>query len=157
MELGFKGADLERLRFHLSLARQLNAATLRVVITDSDWRPSVERQVAVLTTLLPELADSGIILALENHFFCEPRELAEVVRLVADTHVRVCLDTLNSMSLLVGPRETADTLGSLAATVHVKDGVMQEHKTSYHHCTAYRAGPCDKKRLNEMSKPYMGT
>ena len=85
-----------------------------------------------LTAFLPQLAEAGSTLALVNHFFFKPRELAELVRRVGDAHVRVCLDPLNSMSLFVGPEETTDRLAPLAVTVHAKDGEMANFNTGYH-------------------------
>ena len=83
------------------MAQELGAGVLRAVIVSGDWRPSLDTQALAIEGLLPLLERSEITLALENHFCFSPAELVDLIRRIDDEHVRVCLDPLNSMSLLV--------------------------------------------------------
>ena len=60
-----------------------------------------------------ELRAAGVSLAIENHFYLTPAELAHLVRTIDDPLVGICLDPLNSISRLAGPREfdSADDAG----------------------------------------------
>ena len=51
---------------------------------------------------------------------------------IGDPRVGVCLDSLNSITKLVGVAEAIDTLAPLAVSVHTKDAVITRHGTGFH-------------------------
>jgi len=131
LEVGVTGSQPEHLRRNLDVATRLGARLLRVVLTGPGWEPSFDEFVAIFSSLLPDLYAAGVTLAIENHFHMLPVELARLVAAVGDPRVGVCLDTLNSITKLVGVTETINTLAPLAVSVHAKDGVITRHGTGF--------------------------
>jgi sugar phosphate isomerase/epimerase len=124
LEVGIKGSRPEHLRRNLKVTRQLGAHLLRVVLTTAGWEPPFDEFVAVFKALLPDLRDAGVTVAIENHFYLPPVELARLIEAIDDPLVRVCLDPLNSITRLVGVAETVATLAPYTVSVHVKDAVI---------------------------------
>jgi sugar phosphate isomerase/epimerase len=132
LELGIKGSQPEHLRHHLALAERLDARLLRVVLTAPGWKPSIDELVAIFKSLSLELHARKITLAIENHFYLHPAELAHLVKRIDDPLVGVCLDPLNSITLFVSPAETIATLAPLAVSVHVKNARVTRPKTGFY-------------------------
>ena len=132
LEVGTKGSHPEHLRRYLAVAERLGARLLRVVLTDASWRPSFDELVTNFKGLLPELHARGITVAIENHFYLRPAELAHLVETIDDPLVGVCLDPLNSITMFVSPTETIATLAPLAVSVHVKNAVVTRPKTGFY-------------------------
>ena len=132
LEVGIRGSRPDQLRRNLDVARRLDARVLRVVLSAPGWQPTFDEAVTVLCALLPDLRAAGVTLAIENHFCLAPAELARLVRTVDDPRVGVCLDPLNSITKLVGTRETVDALAPLAVSVHVKDAIITRPRTGFY-------------------------
>lgn len=132
LEVGIRGSRPEQLSRSLEVARRLDARILRVVLADGEWRPPFDDLVTMLRSLLPDLRAADVTLALENHFHLAPAQLAELVRAVGDPRVGVCLDPLNSITKLVGVRETVSALAPLAVSVHAKDAVISRPRTGFY-------------------------
>jgi sugar phosphate isomerase/epimerase len=124
LEVGIKGSRPEHLRRNLEVTRQLDAHLLRVVLTTAGWEPPFDEFVAIFKALLPDLRDAGVTVAVENHFYLPPVELARLIEAIDDPLVGVCLDPLNSITRLVGVAETVATLAPYTVSVHVKDAVI---------------------------------
>jgi len=122
LEVGTRGSGPEQLERYFEVTQRLGARILRVVLSDAEEGRTIDEERAVLGALLPRLAAAGITLALENRFRLAPDQLAELIRSLDG--VGACLDPLNSISRLVGPREVIRALAPLAVTAHVKDGTM---------------------------------
>ena len=125
LEIGTVGSELTHLRRYIAITAALGARILRVVTADGPSRPSADQLVTICRAILPELHASGVTLAIENHFDLVPREVARVIETVNDPAVGVCLDPLNSISLLVGPEETVATLLPHTLSVHIKDATVR--------------------------------
>ena len=131
LEVGIKGSTSEHLRCNLDIAKQLGSRLLRVVLTDSGSKPSIDEIADVIKSLVPDLRAADITLAIENHFYLTPAELVGLVKTVDDPMVGVCLDPLNSISKLIGSKETISLLAPLAVSVHVKDAVVNRPNTGF--------------------------
>jgi sugar phosphate isomerase/epimerase len=132
LEVGIKGSRSEHLRRHLAVAERLGARLLRVVLASPSWKPSVDELVTIFKSLSPELHARDITVAIENHFYLRPAELAHLVKRVDDPLVGVCLDPLNSITLFVSPAETIATLAPLAVSVHVKNACVTRPQTGFY-------------------------
>lgn len=133
LELGVRAASPERLRVELESARTLRVRLLRVVLAENGGRPpSLEEHLDAVRSLLPDLHRSGVTLAIENHFGLTPYELARLVETIDDPLVGICLDPLNSISRLVGPRETVRLLAPHAVSIHAKDAVVRRQQTGFY-------------------------
>jgi sugar phosphate isomerase/epimerase len=78
----------------------------------------------LIEELVPDLRAREITLAIENRQLQSPEEIKDLVVSIGAPHVRVCVDFLNSLYHLAGPREAIETLGPFAATSHVKDATV---------------------------------
>jgi sugar phosphate isomerase/epimerase len=132
LEVGTKGSHPEHLRRYLAVAERLGARLLRVVLATPGWKPSVDELVTIFKSLSPELHAKDITIAIENHFYLRPAELAHLVKLIDDPLVGVCLDPLNSITLFVSPAETIATLAPLAVSVHVKNALVTRPQTGFY-------------------------
>lgn len=132
LEVGIKGSHPEHLRHNLGVAERLGARLLRVVLSDANWKPTFDELVTIFRSLSPELHAKGITVAIENHFYLRPMELAHLIEIIDDPLVGVCLDPLNSIAMLVSPVETIATLAPFAASAHVKNAVVTRPKTGFY-------------------------
>jgi len=124
LEVGIAGSHPEQLRRNIVVAQRLDARILRVVLSHGDWCPTVADLAPMLRDLLPTLRAANVTLAIENHFDLLPSELATLLCAIDDPHVGICLDSLNSISQLIGPHEVVAALAPYTVSVHAKDGVV---------------------------------
>lgn len=132
LEVGIKGSRPEHLRRNLAVAERLGAHLLRVVLADASWKPSFDECVTIFKSLLPELRAKDITIAIENHFYLRPAELAHLIETINDPLVGVCLDPLNSITQLVSPIETITMLAPFAVSAHIKNAVVTRPKTGFY-------------------------
>ena len=121
LELGTVGIGPEHLRRYAEIATLLRARLIRTIIDTETERPSPNTATAQLAAIAPELADRGVVLAIENHERRKVRALREIIERVAHPSVGVCLDTANSLGSSEGPSEVLDILGPFAHCLHLKD------------------------------------
>jgi sugar phosphate isomerase/epimerase len=121
IEVGTRGIEPENLRTYLALARRFGAPFVRVVIDRKGDEPAPAEAVARLRPLLPEFADAGVALAIENHDRFRAKTLAAMVEALGPEHVGICLDTVNSFGALEGPDVVVATLKPYVRNLHVKD------------------------------------
>ncbi len=131
IEIGMSGASPKNLHRHLKIAHVLKAQLIRIVLSGSAWTPELSEQAEILKRLLDAMPDEMPVLAIENRFRFHPEQLAELIDVVGDPRAGVCLDPLNSISMLVGPQQTVATLADLAVTMHVKDARTVRKNTSF--------------------------
>lgn len=132
LEVGIKGSRPDHVRHNLDVADQVGARLLRVVLAEAGWKPSFDELVTIFKALLPELHAKDITIAIENHFYLRPIELARLVKILDDPMIGVCLDPLNSITMLVSPVETIATLAPFAVSAHVKNAVVTRPKTGFY-------------------------
>ncbi len=124
LELGTRGLARDHLERFILLAERLGSPLLRLVIDSPGDEPSPAEAVDRLRPLRRLLADCGVVLAIENH----DRFAAAVLREVIDAlnaggpaQFGVCLDTVNSLGALEGPRVVVETLAPRCVGLHLKD------------------------------------
>ncbi len=128
LEAGTRGLDATALRRYLGLAGDLGSSALRLVLDSAD----VAAIEAGLREALPAVRDSGLRLAVENHFDVPSLVLRRIIEDLGKPAVGVCLDTANSIALLERPLETAEALAPLALQAHIKDYVVERAPIGYH-------------------------
>jgi len=121
LELGARGLGRENLLAHLRLANRFGCKFLRLVIDSAGDEPSPEDAVTRLKSVLPEFADSGVRIAIENHDRFSSATLASMVQQLGPRNVGICLDTVNSFGALEGPEIVIQNLGEFTLSLHVKD------------------------------------
>lgn len=124
IEVGIRCCRRDVLQRYLSIAELLQSRILRVVLEDDENPPARSQLPALIGALVPELRSKEITLAIENRQSQTPAEIKDLVLSIGDPHVRVCVDFLNSLYHLAGPREVIGALGPFAATAHAKDATV---------------------------------
>ena len=102
IELGTRGLAPQNLRANLRLAVRLGSPFLRLVLDSHGDEPGAEEAVSRLKPFMPEFADAGVKLALENHDRFPVRTLAWMVEQLGADQTGICLDTVNSFGALEG-------------------------------------------------------
>lgn len=124
LEVGTRGSGPAQLDRYFEVTQRLGARILRVVLSDAEEGRTLDQERAALRALLPRLAAAGVALALENRFRLTPDQMAALIRSLDAPNAGACLDPLNSVSHLIGPREAIRALAPLAVTAHVKSATM---------------------------------
>ena len=106
IELGLSGISPPLIAIYLELARRLGARLVRLAPDQADADKSIEALAADIRAVLPEARVAGVVLAIENHFHLPSRKLLEILDLVADPAVGICLDVANSIAVGEWPEET---------------------------------------------------
>jgi 3-oxoisoapionate decarboxylase len=127
LEIGTRGIQPDHIRRFLLLCRLFGSSILRVVIDTATHRPSEDEVVGIVRGLLPEIADAGVVLAIENHDRFDAPTFARIVRSLGSRHVGICLDTVNSFGALEGPGIVIETLAPYVVNLHLKDFVIHRH------------------------------
>jgi 3-oxoisoapionate decarboxylase len=132
LEVGYQGGGAEQLRRYIVVARKLDARILRVVLGNGHPRLGVSDLAPMICKNLPDMRAGNVTLAIENHFDLLPSELVTLLKAIDDPCVGVCLDPLNSIGQLVGPREVIGALAPYTVSVHAKDGVVSRMNTGFY-------------------------
>ena len=134
-DLDTRGLDAGAIRHALALARSLGAPIVRTFAMSGGGysrfntggsfdAAAFEASARLLRPLLPEVADAGVTLAVENHELETSAEVARLVRELDSPSVRACLDYGNPMMAWEDPLAAARELAPLTVTTHVKDHVV---------------------------------
>ena len=107
------------------LRDSLDARLVRTLVSHPGGRLSLEEAENWLRPLLPEFADHGIMLSLENYEAYPCIDLANLVRRLESDHIGICLDTVNSLGALEVPKCVVETLAPLTVNLHIKDFVIE--------------------------------
>ena len=133
LQVGTRGLVTEHIHCYLSIAKTLNSSFLRVVIDDNNFKPPVTEVIQTIRWLLPDLKQSGIYLAIENH----DRFTAEILKTIIEQTDRgivcICLDTANSFGAGQSIKEVAQILSPYVINLHVKDFIINRelHKMGF--------------------------
>jgi len=126
-----EAADLERF---IRRAARVPSRLLRVVLEEEDEHgapPSRAQIVKLLAGAWPLLRDSGVRLAIENHFDVSSRLLAELVEPYPADRVGFCLDTANSLRSFESADDVFARLGDRAFCYHLKDFKVVGHMLGF--------------------------
>ena len=119
IEVGTIGSDPEQLRRWIDVGKQLGSRMMRTIfVTPSE---GLQKELTDLKTILPDLKEAGIRLAVENHETSSIHDLKIMVEVINDPYVGICLDTVNSLGRGEGVWEVAELLLPLTINLHVKD------------------------------------
>ncbi len=125
IEVGTRGIEPTNLLAYLHLAEYLHSPILRVVVDTASHHPEEDEIVATIGRLAPEFERAHVCLAIENHDRFKARALVRIVERIGSGHVRICLDTVNSLGALEVPQVVVRTLAPLAVNLHVKDFTIE--------------------------------
>jgi sugar phosphate isomerase/epimerase len=115
--LGTRGVQPDHLLCILDYARHLRAETLRTVIDV----PDPTHVTAWMRQVVPHFAAASVTIVLENTEILPVRDIARIVHDVDDPHLRVCLDTANSLGRLETLDQVVEALEPYTRIIHYKD------------------------------------
>ena len=146
IEIGTRGLEPDNFAINLKLAQRFCSPFIRLVIDQGQDEPSHQEAVDRLKPLVAQLADTPIKLAIENHdrFPCET--LGDMVTMLGEAHVGVCLDTVNSFAAEEPSEMVIKALAPLTLNLHIKDFVIRRatHQMGF----AIEGCPAGEGRLN---------
>ena len=133
IEVGTRRLTVENILIYLSIAQRFNSSFLRVVIDDADFHPGEQEVIETIKTLLPQLEETGICLAIENHDRFPAATLQRIIQQTSPLSVGICLDTANSLGANEGVNELVQVLGAFAVNLHIKDITINrlQHKMGF--------------------------
>ena len=130
LEVGTAGFERDHLTTYATIANSLNSNILRTVLNAKGV--IVDEIASKLRLILPCLEKTNVILAIENHFDLTPFELRDLIEKVSHPLVKICIDPLNSITLLHGINETFCQLKDHIVSAHVKDVKMERKGSGFH-------------------------
>ena len=144
------GADL--VKFSLDIRRPKP-------LYGSQFHPQVMRQlcdvVDGIKKALPLYKEAGIKLCVENHTETFADEIVWVVEQVNDPQVGVCVDNINSMSVLESPEYSDNRLEPYAFCCHFCDNVLiRDHRGAHFIGVALGQGDIDCRKTLGALKEY---
>jgi 3-oxoisoapionate decarboxylase len=133
VEIGMVGFELDRLRFHIQLARRIGAILIKTTPERADGTIPARMELAeALRAVIGDLADAEIGLALDNSRM-PAQELNELLGAVKSPWLGAALDTANPLAIPQGWQISVRVLAHRALSLHLKDFVVQpgEHGMGY--------------------------
>lgn len=121
LELGMTGCAPDLVEHYLDLAGRLGVLLLRIAPTAEESAAADAEIAAMFSRLLPACRAGGVVLAVENHFHLPSPRLVDIVTLVGDESLGVCLDVANSIACQEWPETTIALLAPYAVNLHLKD------------------------------------
>lgn len=133
---GVRPEVLTELLANIEVAAGLGCRVMRIVCgglatRPASWPGHKAQLLPLLRTATVAAERAGITLAIENHVDLTSVELVELLDEIDSPHLRVCLDTANTLRTLEDPREAIARLAPYAAIVHLKD--IAAHEGNPHH------------------------
>ncbi|OUN00760.1 MAG: hypothetical protein BAA02_05580 [Paenibacillaceae bacterium ZCTH02-B3] len=127
LENGMEGVTAERLLEYLRISRLIGARLLRVSFHAPDIHPTLEEGLQAIKDVLPQFAEAGVSIAIENHFTISSPDLVRLVEKANSPFVGICLDVANSIRQKEWPEETVAMLAPYALSLHLKDYRLETH------------------------------
>jgi len=122
IQLGAKTTNLAVFRSCLERAARLPTRLLRLVFEEESGDPPTRAAVdRFLAAAWPLLDESGVRLAIENHFDVPSEVLAGAAAPYPASQVGFCVDTANSLRNFESPERVMESLGGRAFCYHLKD------------------------------------
>lgn len=121
LELGMTGCAPHLVGQYLDLARRLGVSLLRIAPTAEESSAENAEIATMLSQLLPACRAAGVVLAVENHFHLPSPRLVDIVTMVDDEALGICLDVANSIACREWPETTIELLAPFAVNLHLKD------------------------------------
>ena len=117
LALGTRGVQPDHLLNTLEFARLLGANSLRTVLDSPDPEVVFDQ----LQQVLPQFAEAGVAIVLENGEIMKTAQLAEVVARRDSPYLGVVLDTANSLGRPEPLEQVVENLMPYALMIHYKD------------------------------------
>ncbi len=125
LEVDTSGTDPAHLREMLAVAARMGAGSLRTYTRHSGSPAQMAEATARdLAAVMPDAAEAGVTIVLENHEDFTGPELAAIVGQVGHRNLRILYDYGNSQMVLEDPEVALAAVLPHVAAVHVKDHVM---------------------------------
>lgn len=121
LELGTQSFNAEELARYIPIGERIGSKILRVALDAEDALIPVRELAAEIRALLPEGKKAGLRFAIENHFNYPSPRMVELLDMVADDALGVCLDVANSICAGEWPMTTVRMLAPYAINLHLKD------------------------------------
>ena len=122
LEAGTRSLDPEHLARYIAISHRIGARILRTVLSGSLFGPKeLAAAEAAILKVLPALERQGVTLALENNEAFSALEFAGIITRIASPHVRICLDTANSLGRPETLQTVVEHLAEHAVVLHAKD------------------------------------
>lgn len=123
---GRRPEELADLRKHVDNAAYMGAGVMRICAGGRNTRPdSWDEHRRQLVPLLREAtayaAQSGVVLALENHIDFTADQVVQIIEDIGSEQLGICLDTTNQLRMLEDPREAIRKMAPYAKACHFKD------------------------------------
>lgn len=124
LELGTRGIQPNHLKKYLRIANALDVKLVRTMINDKNHTPSMKQAEKWIKENLQSYIDSGVTIALETYEQIKTEELINLVKLIDNPYVGICLDPGNSIAALELPEQVIQTTAPYVVNLHVKDFVF---------------------------------
>src|SRR5262249_39017078 len=134
-------ADAERFAREVRSAKDCGASVLRAAALSGRryetfasaeaFRTFADGARQSLLLARPVVEKHDVRLAVENHKDWRTPEQLELLKHIGSTHVGVCVDTGNNLSLLEGPMEVVRALAPFAFSTHIKDMGVEEYADGF--------------------------
>ncbi len=118
-EVGTRG--LNNIKRYCHIAKRLKSSFVRTVIDNPNNAWGVEEIIGKIRALLPTLEEHNIILAIENHDHLPSQTIKDILTEINSSLLKVCLDTVNSIGICEGLKQTIQLLKPWVINVHLKD------------------------------------
>ncbi|KPK82189.1 MAG: hypothetical protein AMS27_14780 [Bacteroides sp. SM23_62_1] len=125
VEVGARGMTPENLARYLEIAEKFQSPILRMVISNKDFNPSLDKVHGIIKEFIPELRSRNIILAIENYEKFPIRDFVTIIEKAGSEYTGVCLDTVNSMGTGEGLDAVIEYLAPLTVNLHVKEFIIR--------------------------------
>ena len=121
LEAGMRRATAERLSDYIRITHKIGGRVLRVITDGAGFAPDLQDLCGILSSTIPQLEESGVVLGIENHDRFSAREYAQMIVAVGHPQVRVTVDTVNSLSHEEHIDEVLKYMAPYCVCLHLKD------------------------------------
>jgi sugar phosphate isomerase/epimerase len=126
LEAGRNTAAWHEMNALIPKAQFMGADIMRIVASSLMFRhephgPQIEAIVTMLRESVKIAADSGVVLALENHIDYTSAEIQQILERVDSPALKVNFDTGNTLRMMEDPVAAARRLGPFTVATHTKD------------------------------------
>jgi 3-oxoisoapionate decarboxylase len=121
LELGTRGVHPDHLARYLRIANTMGVKTIRTMLNDKKFTPTIEQAHVWIKEALPGLIKSGVSISLETYEQVKTKDLVKLMQMVDSPNVGICLDPGNSIAALETPVQVIDQTVPYVNTLHVKD------------------------------------
>ena len=126
-EVGMRKATAERLSDYIRITHKVGGRVLRVITDGISFTPDMHELCRILTSMIPQLEERGVVLGIENHDRFSAREYAEIVETINHPQVGLTVDTVNSLSREEHIDEVLKYMAPYCVCLHMKDYVIKRY------------------------------